>query len=255
LSIAEEYVDYLDSNGAIELFDKFKKSLDDNRELASKECDISKKSTYEWDGRKGDLKRSTKIKILDKAIEQFPVESFQFITQKLYNAGTETMMTCLSTIFEQTYDSKDSFEFKQHVNEFELMTKQYAGLIYKHRDLEVNHMFLKLKRFSDNHKYNWKPAQTILYDYESLKKIIPKIVGSYIFYSFPHSAEELAERENLPLDLVNDIHNELNDQLFSLPFSPDDSPSRRLYVGVKSDSLPPITAASTHSSRSNRDES
>lgn len=254
MSLAEEYANYLDSDAAIQLFNNIKKSMGNNRELASKECDISKKSTYDWDERKGDLKHSTKVKILEKAIEQFPVESFQFITQNLYDAGTETLMSGLSTIYEQSFDSNDTLEFQQHVNEFEIMTKQYAGLIYKHRDLEVNHMFSKLKQYADKNSYDWKPTQTILYDYESIKKIIPKIVSSYIFYSFPHSAEELAERENLPLDLVNDIHNELGDRLFSLPALTDDSP-RRLYVGLPYEhSLPPIITASTTRTGINRDK-
>ncbi len=251
MSVAEEYANYVDSEGAIMLFDKIKKSFNDNRELASKECDISKKSTYDWDERKEDLKHSTKVKILEKAIEQFPVESFQFITQNLYGAGTETLMTCLSTIYEQTFDSKDTFEFKQHVNEFEIMTKQYAGLIYKQRDLEVNHMFSKLKKYAKNHHYDWKPTQTILYDYESIKKIIPKIIRSYIFHTFPQSTEELSIRENLPLDLVNDIHNELGNQLFSL--QPNSDPSKRWYVGFNEPL--PLTAASVGRSRITSGES
>ncbi len=247
MSMIEDFAHYLDSSSAVKLFDKIQKSLGDNRELASKECNISKKSTYDWGELKGDLKYDTKIKILEKAIEQFPVETFHFLTQNLYDASTETLMAALSTIYEQSFDSNDSSEFKHHVNEFEIMTKQYSGLIYKHRDLEINHMFSKLKNHAKDNNYDWKPEQTILYDYETVKKLVPKIISSYIFHNFPQSAEDVSSRENLPLDLVNDIYGELGNQLSS-NHSTEES-SQRWYVGFDRNPLPPMTTSSNARNR------
>lgn len=179
MSAMEEYANYLDSESAIQLFSKIQKSFNGNKELASKECGISKKSAYDWDKRKEDLKHSTKVKILEKSMEEFPVELFQFITQNLYESGTRTLMIGLATIYEHVFDSKDESEFKQHVSKFEIMTEQYAGLIYKHKELEVNNMFVKLKKYAKDHNYNWKPNQTTLYDSNAPNIANSKIINSY----------------------------------------------------------------------------
>jgi len=206
-------------DGIIALFDKYQKSLGDNRTLAAKECDITPKSVYDWEALKENVKHSTKVKVLEKIIEGLPVETFSYLTQKLYDSSIETLMSCFTTLYEMSFDAKDEKEYLQHVNEFENINRKYAGLIYKHRDLEVNHMFSKLSSYAKSQNYHWDLHQTVLYDSEMVKQMIPQIISTWVYYGLPLSAEELAARTKFPLEIVSTVGNELNRQLLSLPSS------------------------------------
>lgn len=215
MSILEKYSSFVDTEGVIELFDKYQKSKNDNRTLAAKECDITTKSVYDWKHLKENVKLSTKVKILQKIMEEMPVETFSYLTKKLYDSSTETLMSCLTTLYEQSFDVKDEREYLQHVHEFENISKKYAGLIYKHRDLEVNHMFSKLYSFAKSQNYPWKPHQTVLYDSKMVIQMIPQIISLWIYYGLPISAEELAARNKFPIEFVQTIENEVNKQLLT----------------------------------------
>lgn len=217
MSMIEKYANYVDTEGIITLFGKYQKSLGDNRTLAAKECDITPKSVYDWEALKENVKHSTKVKVLEKIIEDLPVETFSYLTQKLYDSSTETLISCLTTLYETSFDAKDEKEYLQTVKEFENVTRKYAGLIYKHRDLEVNHMFSKLSTYAKSQRYHWKPQQTILYDSETVKQMIPQIISSWIYYGLPMSAEELASRNKFPLEFVKSVEEGLDQQLLSHP--------------------------------------
>ena len=219
MSIVEKYADFVNTEGIISLFDKYQKSLGDNRSLAANECDITPKSVYDWENLKENVKHSTKVKVLEKIIEDLPVETFSYLTHKLFDSSTETLMSCLTTLYEMSFDAKDEKEYLTCVNEFENTSRKYAGLIYKHRDLEVNHMFSKLSGYAKSQNYHWNPHQTILYDSEMVKQMIPQIISSWVYYGLPISAEELSARTKFPLDIVSTVGNELNQQLLSLPTS------------------------------------
>lgn len=213
MSYFEKFSNYVDSDSIAELFNKYQKYVGDNRTLAAKECGITPKSVYDWENRSEDVKHSTKIKVLEKIIEEMPVETFQYITDKLYNSSSETLLTCLSTLYEQSYDSKSESEYLAIVNIFENITKKYAGLIYNNRELEVNGMFLKLSEFAKMRGYGWKPQQTILYDFNKIKQMIPQIISSWIYYGLPQTPEELSARTKFPLEIVLTVGSALNQQL------------------------------------------
>ncbi len=213
MSIVEKYASLIETEGIIELFDKFEKSKNGNRTLAAKECDITTKSVYDWTKLKENVKLSTKMKVFQKIMEEMPVETFSYLTKKLYDSSTETLMSCLTTMYEQSFDAKDEKEYLQYVHEFENISKEYAGLIYKHRDLEVNHMFSKLYSFAKSHTFDWKPHQTVLYDSEQVKQMIPQIISTWVYHGLPVSAEELASRTKFPLEIVRTVGEELNQQL------------------------------------------
>lgn len=217
MSIVEKYASLVETEGIIELFDKFEKSKDGNRTLAAKECDITTKSVYDWSKLKENVKLSTKMKVFQKIMEQMPVETFSYLTKKLYDSSTETLMSCLTTIYEQSFDAKNETEYLHHVHEFEKISKEYAGLIYNHRDLEVNHMFSKLHSFAKSESFDWKPSQTVLYDSEKVKQMIPQIISTWVYHGLPLSAEELASRTKFPLEIVQTVGDELNQQLLAQP--------------------------------------
>lgn len=225
MSLIDKYANFVNTEGIISLFGKYQKILDDNRTLAAQECGITTKSVYDWETLKENVKHSTKVKVLEKIIEELPIETFSYLTQKLYDSSTETLMACLTTLYEQSFDAKDEKEYLQHVNEFENLNTKYAGLIYKHRDLEVNHMFSKLSSLAKSRNYHWKIHQEVLYDLDTVKQVIPQIISSWIYHGLPLSAEEIASRTKFPLKIVRAVGNELNQQLFSRPPREADEPT------------------------------
>ena len=231
MKIVEKYANYADSDGIISLYDKFEKSLENNRTLAAKECGLTKASVYGWESRKEDLKHSTKVKILETLIEKLPLETFHYLTDKLYSASSETLLAYLSTLYEQSFDTKNENEFLKTVNIFEKMVEEYGGLIYKNRDLEVNKLFLKMNYFAKSKNYQWTPHQTILLEYESVRLLIPRIVASWFYSSLPQTPEELAKRTMLPIDIVRETYDEFKKQ-FSLFPKPQEEDIARVYVGV-----------------------
>jgi len=233
MSMIEKYANYVDTEGIITLFGKYQKSLGDNRTLAAKECDITPKSVYDWESLKENVKHSTKVRVLEKIIQDLPVETFSYLTQKLYDSSTETLISCLTTLYETSFDAKDEKEYLQKVKDFENMTRKYAGLIYKHRDLEVNHMFSKLSTYAKSQRYYWKPQQTILYDSETVKQMIPQIISSWIYYGLPMSAEELASRNKFPLEFVKTVEEGLDQQLLLHPPLESGKEIRPLEEGVR----------------------
>lgn len=232
MSEIERFANYVDSDVIVDLFDKYQKHLGDNRTLAAKECGITPKSVYDWENRSEDVKYSTKMKILEKIIEELPVETFQYITDNLYNSSTETLLTCLSTLYEQAYDTKSEKEYLSVIHMFESITKKYAGLIYNNRELEVNGMFLKLSDFAKKHGYVWTPKQTVLYDLNKIKQIIPQIISSWIYHGLPLSAEELASRTKFPLEVVTTVGSTLNQQLLMTPPPSENILDNNIRAGV-----------------------
>ena len=228
----EKYANYLDSEGAILLFDKLQKEFGNKLEPTATECGITKASVYGWRTRKEDVKHSTKVKILETSIEKLPLDTFLYLTDKLYKSSSETLLTCLSTLYEQTYDAKNADEFLKTVNMFENIVKKYAGLIYQEHDLEVNKLFLSMNDFAKSKNFHWMPHQTVLLEYTAVQQLVPQMVAMWFHPTFPHSIEELAERRNLPLDIVQDVYDELNKQVLSMPLSPNEEIGERMYVGV-----------------------
>jgi len=217
MNLLEKYAGYIDTEGIRTLFGKLQKCLGDNRTAAAEECGITTKAVYDWEKQKEGIKLSTKIKILEKTIDELPVETFHYLTQNLYDLSSETLMSCLTTLYEQSFDVKDEKEYLTYVNEFENVSRKFAGLIYKNRDLEVNHMFSKLSTHAKSQNYHWKPHQTVLYDSEMVKRMIPQIISSWVYYGLPISAEELATRNKFPLEVTQVVGDELNQQLLSHP--------------------------------------
>ncbi|MCH8915848.1 MAG: hypothetical protein IIA82_08420 [Thaumarchaeota archaeon] len=234
----EKYANYLDSEGTAHLFDKLQKEFGNKLEPTAAECGIAKASVYGWRARKEDVKHSTKVKVLETLIEKLPLETFYYLTDKLYNSSSETLMSYLSTLYEQSFDAKDEDEYLKTVRIFENMVKEYAGLIYKNRDLEVNKLFLTMNDFAKSKNFHWIPQQTILLEYTAMRMLIPQMVASWIYPTFPHSLEELTERGNLPLDIVQDVHDELNKQILSMPLLSDEDISSRMYIGLAAANLP-----------------
>ena len=232
MEYVEKYANYADSEGIIDLYDKFEKSLRENRTLAAKECGITKASVYGWKTRKEDLKHSTKVKILETLIKKLPLETFLYLTEKLYNSSSETLLSCLSTLYEQSFDANNEGNFLRTVKAFENIVEKYAGLIYKNRDLEVNKLFLTLNSLAKSKNYHWIPHQTVLLEYTAVQQLIPQMVASWFYPTFPHSIEELAERSNLSLDIVQDVNDELNKQVLSLPLLTGEDIGARTYVGL-----------------------
>jgi len=245
MKYVEKYANYLDSEGTIHLFEKLQKSLGDKLEPTAVECGITKASVYGWKTRKGDVKYTTKLKILEKLIEKLPLETFLYLTEKLLRSSSETLLSSLSTIFEQTFDAKDETEFLETVRMFENITEKYAGLIYKNRELEVAKLFLTMKEFSNSKNYRWRPRQTILLEYDAVKNLIPQIVASWFYSGFPQSTTELSERNNLPLDIVEDVYDEFNQQFLSMENESGKGDLNRKYFGIAS------TAASNLNRKTN----
>ena len=217
MSMIEKYANYVNTEGIIALFDKYQKSLGDNRALAAKECDITPKSVYDWEALKENVKHSTKVRVLEKIIEDLPVETFSYLTQNLYDSSTETLMSCLTTLYEMSFDAKDENEYLQKVKEFENITEKYGGLIYKHRELEVNHMFSKLSTYAKSQNYLWKPHQTILYDSERVKQMISQLINLWAYYGLPTTPEEIASRHKFPLEIVKGVKDGLKQNLLAQP--------------------------------------
>ena len=228
MDLLKKYAGYVDTEGIRTLFGKLQKHLGDNRTAAAEECGITTKAVYDWEKQKEGVKLSTKIKILEKTIDELPVETFRYLTQNLYDSSSETLMSCLTTLYEQSFDAKDEKEYLTHVNEFENVSGEFAGLIYKNRDLEVNHMFSKLLTYAKSQNYHWTTHQTVLYDSKMVKQMIPQIISSWVYYGLPISAEELAARNKFPLEFVQAVGDELNQQLLTPPPVEDDEGVRVL---------------------------
>jgi len=228
----EKYANYLDSEGTAYLFGKLQKKSGGKLEPTAAECGIAKSSVYGWRTSKEDVKHVTKVKVLEKAIEKLPVDTFLYLTDKLYKSSSETLLSCLSTLYEQSFDANNEDEYLKTVNVFENIVKEYGGLIYENRDLEVNKLFLSMNDFAKSKNYHWIPHQTVLLEYTAVQQLIPQMVASWFYPTFPHSMGELAERSNLPLDIVQDVNDELNKQVLSLPLLPDENIGTRTYVGI-----------------------
>ena len=227
----EKYANYLDSDGTAHLFDKLQKESGGKLEPTAAECGIAKASVYGWKTRKEDLKHITKVKVLEKAIEKLPVDTFLYLTDRLYKSSSETLLSCLSTLYEQSFDVNNEDEYLKTVHVFENIVKKYGGIIYKNRDLEVNKLFLSMSDFAKSKNYHWFPHQTVLLEYTAVKQLIPQMVVSLFYPNFPQSPEELAKRNNLPLDIVQDVNDEFNKQMSLMPQVPGSSIPERTYFG------------------------
>lgn len=215
MSCAEEYSDYVDSDEIKELYTDYEQKSGGNRTLASKDCGITPASVYNWDTLKEDVKHSTKVKILENLLEKYPAETFEHITQNLYDKCTEVLLSCISTIYERTFDTTSENEYLDSVHYFESVAKQYAGQIYHQHELEVNNMYLKLSQFAKSKNYDWKPKQTTLYGLNEVKQMIPQIISSWVYSGLPQTPEELANHTKFPLDIVAEVGSQLNQQLSS----------------------------------------
>ena len=217
MDLLRKYAGYIDTEGIQTLFGKLQKYLGDNRTAAAEECGITTKAVYDWEKEKEGVKLSTKVKVLEKAIDELPVETFHYLTQNLYDSGSETLMSCLTTLYEQSFDAKDEKEYLTYVNEFENASRKFAGLIYKHRELEVNHMFSKLFTYAKSQNYLWGPHQTILYDSERVKQMISQLINLWAYYGLPATPEEIASRHKFPLEIVKGVRDGLKQNLLARP--------------------------------------
>lgn len=213
VNYAEEFVNHVDSDEIKELYANYEKKHNGNRALATREIGITPPVIYSWDITKGDVKHSTKVKILEKMFEKYPAETFEHITQNLYEKCNDTLLSCLSTMYEKTFGVTSEKEYLNSVHAFESITEKYAGQIYHQNELEVNNMYFGLSQFAKSNGYNWKPNQTVLYNMNEVKAMIPQIISSWVYYGLPQTAEELANRTKFPLEMVNDVVNTLQSQL------------------------------------------
>jgi len=67
---------------------------------------------------------------------------------------------------------------------------------------------------------------------------IPQMVISLFYPNFPQSPEELAERNNLPLDIVQDVYDEFNKQMSLMPQVSGSNIPDRTYFGVSNETSP-----------------
>jgi len=215
--LAEKYASLVNADMVKTLFEKLAILLGDNRTKAADECGLTRKAIYDWDNLKEEIKLSTKEKVLEQSLEQMPIETLDYLTKQMHDSSSDVLMSYLSSIYERVYDTKKESDFLQVTGKFEDATRTYAGLIYKKLDYEVDDMMKELSLFAKSQNIKWMPHPVHLYDSNDLKKIIPQIVNSWIYYGLPQTPEELASRLKIPKDVVDIVGETLNREFYPLP--------------------------------------
>lgn len=211
--LAEQYAGFITKDMILSLFEKLKRHLGDNMAKTAEACDLTRKTAYDLE-KSMDIRLSTKEKVLEQLLEQIPLPTLEYLTKQMHDASSDSLMSYLSTIYEKAFDTHDKDEFLKLSNEFEFATKNFAGLVYKKLDFEVSDMLHGLQEWASQNNIDWKPKEFHLYDSETIKKVVPEIINMWIYSSFPMSKEELANRNKVPLGLIDVVGNTLNQTFF-----------------------------------------
>lgn len=214
--LPEKYATFVNARMVKELFSTLTKHLGDNTSKAAEECDLTRKTVYDWDNSKEEVKMSTKVKVLETLIEKLPAETLLYLTQQLRDAGADVLMSYLSTLYEKTFDAENNEDAGRQLKEFEKATKMFAGVIYQKLDTETNNLTRQLSIFAGSKNIQWTPKPIKLYDYDTLNEIIPRIINSWVYFGLPQSPEELSSRLKVPLEITEIVGKTLNEQFLPI---------------------------------------
>ncbi len=142
--IAQQYAKLLDEEDILKLFGKL--------EEAAVKCDL----TEDWKTLKGDMKTSTKEKVLEQLLEYLPLETMDYLTRKLFDSSSSLFMAYLTTLYERALVTNDRSQFLELANSFEQARDKYFSLISKKNGREIDDLTVILRKHSKRIGSTWK---------------------------------------------------------------------------------------------------
>lgn len=199
-ALVDQYARFLDETDVIRLFEKLEDRIG-NLQEAAKECNITRKTVYDWKTLTHEIKLETKEKILDQSLEKLRIETLEFLTKKMTDIVAELLYNFLLTVYKSAFDCKDLNELDNILKRFEDTKQRYAGILYNRFEYEVSDLSEKLEEYVSMSK-PWVPAPFYLYSIQAVNDIVKEVVNSVIYPLYSESPEKLAIRLRIPVETI-----------------------------------------------------
>jgi hypothetical protein len=144
--IAQQYAKLLDEEDILKLFGKL--------EEAAVKCDL----TDDWKTLKGEMKTSTKEKILEQLLEYLPLETMDYIIRKLFDSSSSLFVAYMTTLYEKALGTNDRSQFLELANSFEQTRDRYFGLISNKNEREIDDLTIILRKHSRRIGSTWEAS-------------------------------------------------------------------------------------------------
>jgi len=191
--LAEKYAELLTKGDAMELF-----KLIENRFGTIKDaCEavgIERKTFYDWKKAVKEIKVKTKKKLLKFLLEEHPIDTLEFLTDRSAQRTIELLKLTLSTIYEHAIVS-DREEFKRLSLKFANILRKYDEPLTHHIDVEISDMVMGFLRKSEELNISIeKPSVPLLLRATPDQEIFP-VEDRYLGITIPPQ-EPLRELED-----------------------------------------------------------
>ena len=199
--LAEKYAYILTKEDILQLF-KTLEGVYGSISRAARETGIQRKTAYDWP-ETGDVKLTTKIKILESSIKTKPDYTLNFLLERSEERASEILYVILTRLFERAMNEKlDPKNFVAVAKKLERMRKRHAGLVFEHLEEEVEDMSRLIRQRSYDLNVSLPPVAIETMKSTQVLEILPTIARSLPEVQTPAGYLEIARARNVPLELV-----------------------------------------------------
>lgn len=199
--LAQKYAYLLTKEDTRQLFKSLEKVCGSIKNAALK-CGIQRKTVYDWP-KTGDVKLTTKTKILEASIKTRPDYTLHFLLERSEERASEILYVMLTRFFERAMTQElDRRTFAAIAKKFGWIRKRHAGLIFGHLEEEVGDMSQHIRERAENLQVilPFTPIETM--KAAQMLELLPTIVKMLPEKETPAGHHELAIKFNLPIELV-----------------------------------------------------
>jgi hypothetical protein len=201
--ITDKYAGMLTEDDVANLFNLLVAELGGNRSEAARQCGVTGKATYDWEGA-AYVKLGTKEKVLEASLKTNFLATIEYLLNQSTDRNLDLLRTILGTFYANTLESTSQDDFKSGVEKFEAIRTRHRGLIRDGIYNEVTDMETSLRDKAEELGLTLQPRAINELSAEELINAI-QLVG-HIYVENPAQAETLAVKEiGLPLDAVKPI--------------------------------------------------
>jgi hypothetical protein len=201
--MADKYAGMLTEDDVENLFSLLAKELGGNRSEAARQCGLTLKATYDWEGT-AYVKLGTKRKVLEASLRMNFIAASEYLLERSSDRNFDLLRTVLGTFYANALEATSQGSFGDNLERFETMRIRHRGLIRDGIQNEVTDMAISLRAKAEELGLPPKPKTTNDLSAEDMINAM-QLIGR-IYVENPLQAETLAVKDiGLPADAVKPI--------------------------------------------------
>lgn len=150
-----------------QIYEKYEEITKNSRTKTSKEIEITRNTINSILYSEKPITAATKEKVLRRCLELMPHFTVGFLTQRMYDATSESLKLYLGQIYEELFDIDSEEKYQQRVMHFYNTLKEFEGIVHDKLETEAADMVSQIMLDADAKKFHIPPPN---YRLETIKE-------------------------------------------------------------------------------------